>query len=237
MGEIQTLENKLEVSNGDLLVFIGMSKENTDALYYSHLFSSLAASAEYFPTTESEDWFKAYVLTMQTCGWLPIKFKQVNEHAISQSLSVDKLLVKGVQMALSFATGGASAGAAVMDVASDAIDTLAESPDAIKLLERDNKGKDGIALNMAVCKEFPTGEVVLSVGCVQSDEAPPSTNNLLFFEWSSSHSKTYTGAAALAFHRSLYDQIKDTLILRVGERSKHEVINKPITPKQRVKPA
>lgn len=237
MGEIQSANNDFEISNGDLLVFIGMSKESRDALYYCHLFSSLAASAEYFPTTESEDWFKAYVLNMQSCGWLPIKFKQVNEHAMSQKLSVDKLLIKGVQMALSFGTGGASASTAVINIASDAIDTLAASPDATKVFERDNKGKDGLALNMAVCQEFPTGEVVLSVGCVQSDEAPPSTNNLLFFEWSSSHSKTYTGAAALAFHRSLYDQIKDTLIVRVGDKSKQDVLTKPIIPKQSAKPA
>ncbi|MCY1451867.1 hypothetical protein D9M71_687560 [compost metagenome] len=86
---------------------------------------------------------------------------------------------------------------------------------------------------MAVCTQDANGEVMLSVGCMQSTESPPGKTNVLVFEWSSSHSDTYTGAAALSFHRGLYDQVKDTLIERVGDKSKKDVLTLSIEPKKR----
>jgi hypothetical protein len=233
MSEIQSVGNNVQLNNGDLLVFVGLSTDNSDALKYSHLFSSLAASAQYFPTTEGQQWFQTYLQTMQSCGWLPIKFSYTKEVASSQSLSVKNLLVKAVQAGLGYATGGATAIAALVGVAGDAVDTLAKNPEATKLYERTNADKEGTALSMAVCTQHDNGEVVLSVGCLQSSESPPGNTNVLVFEWNSSHSDTYTGSAALSFHRGLYDQIKETVVERVGEKSKQDVLTLPIEPKKR----
>lgn len=233
MSEIQSAGNNVQVNNGDLLVFVGLSEENSDALKYSHLFSSLAASAEYFPTTEGQQWFQAYLKTMESCGWLPVKFSYVKEAASAQNFSVKKLLVKAVKAGLGYATGGASLVSSLVSVASDAVDTVAQSPDAVALLDRLNAEKEGTSLSIAVCTQQANGEVMLSVGCIQSSESPPDKSSFLVFEWSSSHSDSYTGAAALTFHRGLYDTVKSTLIQRVGDKSKNDVLTKPIEPKKR----
>lgn len=233
MSEIQSAGNNVQLNNGDLLVFVGLSEENSEALKYSHLFSSLAASAQHFATTEGQQWFQAYLQTMQTCGWLPIKFSYMKEVASSQNLSVKNLLVKAVQAGLGYATGGASLVTSLVGVASDAVDTVAQSPEAVALLDRVTADKEGTALSMAVCTQHANGEVMLSVGCLQSTESPPSKTSLLVFEWSSSHSDSYTGSAALSFHRGLYDQVKSTLIERVGDKSKKDVLTLSIEPKKR----
>ncbi|AIL63868.1 hypothetical protein [Pseudomonas alkylphenolica] len=233
MSEIQSAGNNVQLNNGDLLVFVGLSTENSDALKYSHLFSTLAASAQFYPTTEGQQWFQTYLQTMQTCGWLPIKYSYTKEVASSQNLSVKNLLVKAVQAGLGYATGGATTVATLVNVARDAVDTLAKSPEATTLFERTSAEKEGTALSMAVCTQHANGEVLLSVGCMQSTESPPGKTNVLVFEWSSSHSDTYTGAAALSFHRGLYDQVKDTLIERVGDKSKKDVLTLSIEPKKR----
>ncbi|MEG1039419.1 MAG: hypothetical protein RSE94_05805 [Pseudomonas sp.] len=227
------VDNKVRLSNGDLLVFLGVSKENSEALMNCHLFSSLVASAEYFPTTEGEHWFNTYLKTMQTCGWIPIRFSYAREAASSQRFAVKQILAKAVGVGLAFASGGATATASLLAVASDAVDTVAENPEATALLDRTHSSKEGTSLNMAMCIQHPTGEVLLSVGCVQSEQAPPSTNDYLLFEWSSSHSDMYTGSAALVFHQSLYEILKDDIISRVGIKSKKEVLTLSIVPKQR----
>lgn len=233
MSNNQNTGNNVQLNNGDLLVFVGLSTENSEALKYSHLFSSLAASAQFFPTTEGQQWFQAYLQAMQTCGWLPIKFSYTKEIASSQNLSVKSLLIKAVHAGLGFATGGASAIAALGSIATEAFDTLAKNPEATALLDRTSAEKEGTALSMAVCTQHANGEVMLSVGCMQSTESPPSQTNVLVFEWSSSHSDTYTGAGALSFHRGLYDQVKNTLIERVGDKSKKDVLTLSIEPKKR----
>ncbi|TDF85361.1 hypothetical protein [Pseudomonas sp. H9] len=234
MKDIESADKQVQVNNGDLLVFVGLSPANSDALKYSHLFSSLVASSEYFPTTEGQDWFHTYLKTMQTCGWLPIKFKYEKESASSERFAVAQLLVKAVQVGLGFATAGAtSAAAALTAIASSAVDTVADNADATALMDRVHSAKEGTSLNMAVCVQHPDGEVLLSVGCVQSEDAPPSTNNYLLFEYTSSQSEMYTGSAALAFHQSLYEQLKDSIIERVADKSKKDVLTMSIVPKKR----
>lgn len=200
-----------------------MSLENINAAKECHVFANQAASAEHHPARETEQWFEMYIQVMQQCGWLPINYEliQVSERNIKLDLS--NLLGKGLKAAAGFLTGGVSAVA--MDLGAAVVNTLAASETAVELLNRGTSEEDRTGLSVAQCHQSDNGEVVMLLSAVQSDELPKKEANYLLVQWSSNGSSSYTGAAALTFHRSLYEANRDILVSRVHANARSTLLS------------
>lgn len=217
---------QVDVVGGEIVSFVqGMSLANRDAAKFSHLFCTQAANAEYNPSTEGQAWFEFYLQTMAACGWATINFSYSKEVASGQKLKVDNLLLKAVQVGAAFVASGGTLVAALPAVAGGALSALAQSEQAVALFKREASKKQGTSLNVASCGEYPNGEVVMTVGVVQSDAVPAHNVNVLVFEWNNNSSSTFTGSAALSFNKRLYDQNRDVLEGRVGETARNTLLS------------
>lgn len=221
-----TPTDSVDVVGGEVVSFVqGMSLENREAAKYCHLFATQAATAEHNPTTEGQAWFEFYLQTMQACGWAPIKFTYSEESSSAQQFKLGNLVAKAMQAAAGFVATGGALTAALPAVASNAISALAASDAATSLFKREASKKQGTTLNVASCAEYPNGEVVMTVAAVQSTAVPAHDVSVLVFEWNASSSSTYTGAAALSFHKGLYNKNKDVLEERVGDTARNTLLS------------
>ncbi|EKT4523652.1 hypothetical protein QEM13_002929 [Pseudomonas putida] len=222
----EKIENqRVEVlADKNLFVFPDhMSLANCNAAKECHVFATQAATAQFHPTTQADQWFGFYIDVMQQTGWIPVRYEMNRTVSSNVQLQVSNLLGKGLQVALGFLSGGIIG--AAKEVGTAAIDALANSPEAIELLQRDTLEKDRSGLSLAQCNQSANGEVVMLLTAVHTDAEPDVNGNFLLFKWNSNGSTTYTGVAALVFHRGLYEQNRDVLIDRVSKNARSTLLS------------
>ncbi|WDY57448.1 hypothetical protein [Pseudomonas sp. PSKL.D1] len=190
-----------------------MSEASKNAAKECHVFANQAATAEYHPKKQTAEWFDMYIQVMQQCGWLPINYELSQISDSNMKLDLSNLVGKGLQAAIGFISGNGAAGA--LDLGKSIISTLANSEEAVEILNRKSHEEDRTGLSLAKCDESASGEVVMLLSAIQTDAEPDKDANYLLFKWSSSGTSNYTGSAALSLHRSLYEANRDVLISRV----------------------
>ena len=222
----EKIENqRVEVlADKNLFVFPDhMSKANCDAAKECHVFATQAATATFHPTNEADQWFGLYIDVMQQTGWIPVRYEMSRTTSSNLHLQLSNLLGKGLQVAVGFLSGGILG--AAKEVGTAAVEALAHSPEAIELLRRDAHESDRSGLSLAQCDQSANGEVVMLLTAIHTDAEPDVKSNYLLFKWNSNGHTTYTGVAALTFHRGLYEQNRDVLIERVSKNARATLLS------------
>lgn len=202
-----------------------MSSANINAAKECHVFANQAATAEFHPVRETEQWFEMYMQVMQQCGWLPISYELIQVSERNLKLDLSNLLGKGLKAAAAFAAGGLGAEAVALDMGKAVVETLASSEAAVELFNRESSENDRTGLSVAQCHQAENGEVVMLLSAVQTDGMPKVDANYLLVEWSSSGTSNSTASAALTFHRSLYEANKDILVERVHANARSTLLS------------
>ena len=210
------------IENG-LIAFVGgMSASNRRDVKNAYLFSSLAATKQYNPYTQNELWFKRFLEVFEICGWAQIGRNAKRERVTGKGLKMDNLAVKALEVAVSGLAVGGTLAAALPAVATKAVTALAKRDDALTLFKRNTDDKEGDAMNVLACAESPDGEVVMAMGCVQTD-ATMDKGNILFIEWDSEQAEAFQASVMLSFNQSLYQRIRATVEDKLGDRSESKV--------------
>ncbi|MDN7140201.1 hypothetical protein KC131_06045 [Pseudomonas sp. JQ170] len=216
--------NTAAIVDQSLMAFgAGMSLQSRTDVKNAYHFASLVASKRFDQEGQGEEWFKAFLKVMHDCGWVTARrcYEQVNQG--SQSLKVGAIAAKAVS-SIGTAFLGGPVGAALNKLAESALEKLGMVDEAQQLLKRNIKNKANASVGLASCIETNTGEVVLVMSAVQVAAASHDLD-LAVFEWASSSLTSYTGSAALSFNKTLYDHLRPTIELKLGERAINNVLD------------
>ena len=217
-------ENTAAVIEQSLMAFgAGMTVQSRTDVKNAYQFASLVASKLYDEEGQGEAWFKQFLKVMQDCGWVTARRSYERETSASQSLKVGAIAFKVVS-GIGTAVLGGPVGAALSKLAEGALKKLGEIDTAQKLFERNVKNHKTANIGLASCIETANGEVVLALGAVNTQVAKHDLDAAVF-EWASSSSDTYKGAAVLSFNRAVYENVRATVERKLGDRSVSNVLD------------
>lgn len=216
--------NTAAVIEQSLMAFgAGMTEQSRRDVKNAYQFASLVASKLYDEEGQGEAWFKQFLKVMQDCGWVTARHSYEREHASSQTLTIGAIAAKALGAAGTAVLGG-PIGVALNKLTANAMSKLMQVDEAQKVFDRNVKSKKTANIGLASCIETSSGEVVLAMSCVHSDDSAHDLD-VVVLEWKSSAAQFYKGAAVLSFNKSLYEQVRATIEKKLGDRTIANVLD------------
>lgn len=208
------------VAGSNLLVFTeGVSRQNREDVMDSFLFATLVANKAFNPETQSQEWYARFNKVLATVGWLSTNWSYARYQSIHQRFSMDQAGLKILSSAIAAAALPGPASIAMLKVASEALASLAQNPEPLRLFERQTKSHSGASFRIGACAEAADGTLTLAMGAVNM-RTNAEVTNVLFWEWNSAQIEADRGEDALVLNSGLYAGIRDQIRQRLGSNAK-----------------
>jgi len=203
------------VANNIVSFVAGMSKQNKDDIKNSVLLATLVANKA-CPELSGPNWYKKYMEVLSKgCAWVPGGWKYVEYKAAEQRFTMDEVGMSILSKAVAAVAVPGTSAMVLLGVAQQAIEALQANQKPLKLFESKSRTHTGGAFNIASCVESEDGEVAMAVGCVSFSSVVTATN-VLFWEWNSDSVTIYQVEAPLVFNQSVYAQVRDNIMRKLG---------------------
>lgn len=219
-------DNKTQgyVVEGQLLPFTsnvrGPIKED---VIHSCLFGQLASDYKYDRETQGDDWYKYYSSVMETLGWVISDFSFQRYQVSGGKFTMDQVVLDILESLL---TGNELLiGKQVIA----GFKSLSDKDGRIVLFEHSSYKDNAGNFMVSPVNQGPNGDVVMAIAGFEFSSSQSSTG-FLFFHWDSSKTKVYKGTQIIQLDETIYGFARDTVIERLGSRTKTGAKEIPMPP-------
>lgn len=209
------------VNAGSLVGFdAGITEQEHEDILYSLQLAQRAASAVADRFTQIKDWYTKYVQVLTDVGWTLKSFDLDAQQVDEADLEVAKAALKILAAA---ATGPQSA---VLMAAIEALQGMAKDDGFITLFE--HYGSKGLVGNFQVSDvKREGGELSIATGAFQISMVERQ-EKFLFVKWHSKGVKVWGSATKASFNRKIYDEVRDTVKLKLGKHARQAIAELPL---------
>lgn len=219
MTDAAPVPQSAAVVASNLLAFAeGVSRQNKDDVMDSFLFASLAANKAFNPESQSQQWYAQFHKVLSTLGWLSTNWSYARYRSSHQRFTMDQAGLDILGSAIAAAALPGPASAAMLAVAGEAIKTLRESAEPLRLFDRQTKSHKGASFRIGACAEAADGTIQLAMGAVNF-HAQSEVTHVLFWEWDSAQVETFRGEDNLVLNSRLYAQVRKAVQDRLGNNA------------------
>jgi len=201
------------VGASSLVSFVGdLSVENKQDVMNSTLFAELAANNLFDRKTQLNQWYARYLEVLNIVGWLTSGY---------QSSSIEDARSKGSVDNVVFAILGAVLSGSELELFKQTVEGMKNSERGTTIFDKSSYGTTLNDFRLGVCVE-DRGNVIFQV--FYFDYATSGTiTNVLWFQFTSDRVTFNEGRQRMELNVQLYDQVRDTVLQRLGQNAKDEI--------------
>lgn len=215
-----------------LIIFSGnMSAEHKDYVTNSLLYSDLAAVHRTRKIANLSErrkaWYKDKTDIMKGLGWAGFADSMRAHSASSRKFTMDQVGLEILANALAAAAVPGISTAVLLNLASDAVNSLRQGGEPLRLFQKESRTHQDGKFNIAVCMESPQGDVVLvstNIYFITSH----SVSNVLFWEWQSSDVDVASAGDKLVLNEGRFQRGKQRLADRLDDYMFDNILNLPL---------
>ncbi len=191
----------------------GVSEQNRKDVDNCKLLVQNAATQRYDPIKELHQWYKYYIDTLATLGWVT-QASQVKDQTIKRSgLTMDIVAAYVLQGLV-----GANA-PKLLELASKAVDGVKNNQGLIDIYNRKaNIGSDA-KFDMSPVWQTKEGSPMMVLNC-NTLNVRESSRGVLFWKSTSQETRIKTAAQAVYLNLGVYDQVRDGVLRKLGQAAK-----------------
>lgn len=191
----------------------GVSEQNRKDVDNCKLLVQNAATQRYDPIKELHQWYKYYIDTLATLGWVT-QASQVKDQTIKRSgLTMDIVAAYVLQGLV-----GANA-PRLLELASKAVDGVKNNQGLIDIYNRKaNIGSDA-KFDMSPVWQTKEGSPMMVLNC-NTLNVRESSRGVLFWKSTSQETRIKTAAQAVYLNLGVYDQVRDGVLRKLGQAAK-----------------
>ncbi|KAK7028922.1 hypothetical protein VNI00_014757 [Paramarasmius palmivorus] len=200
------------VAGDTVLLFVDVERQMQEDVKYSTLLAQLSASKKYSKASQSFQWYAEYQSTLETLGWIAVKFAFVNIGDAKEKESADVVVL---ETAMSFLSRSG------YDVFESGVKALKEQSEPRKILNHsaiDGKVAD---FRMGICTNTG-GNPSLQLGYFHYSVSK-DVDDAMFFKWGDGDVKFTQGNQTMVLNSSVYEQIRDPVIQKLGPAIKEYI--------------
>ncbi|MNF67626.1 hypothetical protein D3C85_860980 [compost metagenome] len=198
----------------------GVSEQNRKDVDNCKLLVQNAATQRYDPIKELHQWYKYYIDTLATLGWVT-QASQVKDQTIKRSgLTMDIVAAYVLQGLV-----GANA-PKLLELASKAVDGVKNNQGLIDIYNRKaNIGSDA-KFDMSPVWQTKEGSPMMVLNC-NTLNVRESSRGVLFWKSTSQETRIKTAAQAVYLNLGVYDQVRDGVLRKLGQAAKSAIDDIP----------
>jgi hypothetical protein len=197
------------INNKSIVSFVaGISDQAKQDVLNSTLLAQLAANKQYPDAVNSAEWYKTYSSVLQNVGWV-VEGSMFDEFNSGDSLFEMQNAVLGIL--------GAALGSNYIEIikkALEAVKSLSDSDNRIKMFERNTRVADKGIFQLAAADET-NGTVALHMGGFMLTSKNTSTR-ILFFRTSKDETKLKSSAMKCTLDNNVYQKVRNQILDKLG---------------------
>lgn len=199
----------------------GTSAQGRQDVMDSFLFATRAANKAFDQETQADQWYKKFNDTLTLLGWGATQWIFVRHEASGRRFAMDQLGLEVLASALAATLQPATASAAMLKLASDAVKALRAKEQPLTLFEQQTRTHQSAHFRIASCVET-AGLINMVMGAV-SFQASSRSTDVLFWEWSDADGQTWRGEGSLVLNSRLYAEHRELVQQRLGASSRQAI--------------
>lgn len=208
--------NTAFVDDGSLVSFVsGLSALHRSDVLDSTLLAQLAANKRFDRYENTDDWYKFYLEVLENVGWVVQSFEFTQYEAEGTSFTMDKVVLEILR---SIATQDEEQ---IIQSTIDALEALDDGSGALVLFDDSSSSQTQGSFQISIATE-DDGNVAMKLGAYYFS-AEKVTTRFLWFQYSKTEIEMFKGAQQVVLNESVYSQVRDTVIEKLGDSS-HEFI-------------
>jgi hypothetical protein len=206
------------IANGVVSFVSGMGEQNKADVRNSYLYASLVASKRFPKEGDGAQWYELFATVMNQLGWTAVDKRYSRLSSKNTSLSMDQVSLQTIGSLVASAALPGAIGPALLKAASAALEGLkkAGNDKPVGLFNRNASKPDGGHFTLGACAEDEDGEVIMAFGAFHF-LSKESKGSVLFANWNSASTQTYTGHARLVLNPLVYTMARDLVLTRLGQ--------------------
>jgi hypothetical protein len=195
------------ISNSTLIGFpAGMSRRYKTIIKRTQFFADLTAEIKFPKKEQQAERWEHYVRGMQAMGWTKIHHSYTGYESEYSGLTMSNVVLDIVQAAISGATG--TVAGVLKTVANKTIEGLANSPEALKLYEKNGQKAYGASMGVMTVAQDPDEDVWAVLGST-SYFTDAGNTKIAFFDKMHAGAKVNQGKATFTIYQDDYTAIKE----------------------------
>lgn len=218
--------NAAVIANGVVSFVSGMREQNKADVRNSYLYASLVASKRFPNEGDGAKWYELFATVMNQLGWTFVNRRYSRYSSQDIALSMDRVGLQTLGSLLAGAVLPGAMGPALLKSAGAALEGLKKAGNGhpISLFNRNAKKPGGGQFTLGACAEDEDGEVIMAFGAVHC-QSQDSKGNVLFANWNSASTQTYTGDARMVLNPLIYTIARDLILKRLGQNVESAIAN------------
>jgi hypothetical protein len=214
-------ENANYINDGSLVSFVaGLSAQDKSDVLNGVLLAQKAANKQHNRYTEPEAWYETYRDVLSKIGWTggADSFQKFDAHG-------DTVQVQNV--VLTILAGLVMGGPAVTAItqALNALRGMSKTDSRFTLWDQSSHSQSAGNFQIAASAKSEDG-LVLNLGTFYFSATKTDTH-FLFFDFSESDIKLFTGAQKMVLNTEVYAQVREGVVKKLGELANEFVANLP----------
>lgn len=200
------------VDAGQLVTFSkDVPKRGQADVLNSCLLAQLAATKKYDREKQPEEWYRFYSDVLSNVGWVMDRFQFQKYQSSSTSFGIDTFMLNLLQ---SIATGSMGS---LMTSAINFMKSLSKTDPRAMLFDSSTRsGKQG-NFQLGACY-IQSGVLTMGLGCSYFS-ASSAADSFFFLHFESSDSEAYFSTQDVQLNMDVYDQVRDEIIDKLGDRA------------------
>ncbi len=196
---------KAAVDAGSLLSFVdGLSAAEREDVLYSVQLAHRTATHDFDRFSQTQSWYQRYIEVLQLLGWVAEQLAFTNFNQSEGQLRMDKA-------ALALITAIATQNQlAVLKVAVDTLEKMAEDDNAIRLFDFHTSTDIGGNFQIGAVQKGESGALSMALGSFYF-RSHDARRKFLFFSWGKNEVNFWTAAQKMTLNTTLYALGRDAV--------------------------
>ncbi|PWE38980.1 hypothetical protein [Pseudomonas prosekii] len=212
-------ENGAAVVKGSVVSFVsGLTDQARDDVQNSTLLMQLAADKKFDPDSQKQEWFKFYTEGLANLGWGRVSSVYSDYQPKNTDVTMDQVVLEVLAQVV-------APESALYLVVAQTFEALKSNPNnqgALKLFDNSSTKSGTGTFQILPAAQDTGGNVIMVLTCVNATTTVQS-GSFLFWHWSSSSSRMYRAAQQIVLNESVYKQVRQAVIDKLGDNAKNFV--------------
>jgi hypothetical protein len=192
----------------------GVSAQAKDDVQNSTLLMQLAADKKFNPDTQRAEWFQFYTEGLANLGWGRVASAYSDFQPANTNVTMDQVVLEIIAQVI---TPESAIYQGVVETF-NALKNKSSNQEPLKLFDNSSTRNGTGTFQILPVAQDDSGTVIMVLTCVNATTTVQS-GSFLWWHWSTSTSRMYRAAQQIVLNASVYNQVRQAVITKLGENA------------------